>query len=84
MIAVMLLVYPMMDQIANIVTVDLIKQPIIITLQVATAIYPASKCLKNCYVLSNGKFPPEWLMNKVYNFEKTGNIKDFLKDNRNE
>lgn len=76
----MLLVYPMMDQIANIVTVDLIKNPIIITLQVATAIYPASKCLKNCYVLSNGKFPPEWLMNKVYNFEKTGNLKDFVKN----
>ncbi len=47
-------------------------------IQVSTLLYPMSKSLKNLYILSNKEFPPKFIMENLYNFEKSGNLKDFL------
>lgn len=49
-----------------------------ITIQLITLMYPASKIAKNIYILTKGKYPPEFIMNRLYNFEKTGDPNDLL------
>ncbi len=49
-----------------------------VLIQVATLFYPASKALKSIFILTNGEYPPKWLMQKVYNFEADGNLSEFL------
>lgn len=53
-----------------------------VLIQITTLLYPGSKILKNLFVMSNGKFPPEFIMNKLYNFEKNGNLEEFFKGNK--
>lgn len=45
-----------------------------ISIQVMTLMFPTSKVLKNIFIISNGKYPPEFIMNKMYNFEKNGDL----------
>lgn len=52
-----------------------------VVVQVTTLLYPISKSLKNIYILNQKKFPPAFIMEKIYNFEKNGNIKELFKDN---
>lgn len=40
--------------------------------------YPASKFMTSSFILSNGKFPPTFLMKVFYSYEKTGRLKDFF------
>lgn len=49
-----------------------------VLIQIITLLYPGSKILKNLYVLSNGHFPPEFIMKKLYNFEKNGDLNEFF------
>lgn len=51
-----------------------------ITIQLVTLLYPISKILKNIFILTGGKHPPEFIMNRLYNFEKTGDPNDLLND----
>jgi hypothetical protein len=51
-----------------------------IIIQLSSLIYPISKSLKNLYILSNKQFPPAFIMERLYNFEKTGNLKDLFPD----
>ena len=52
------------------------------TLQATTLMYPISKILKNIHILSNRRIPPKWIMDRIYNFEKTGELdKIFRKKN---
>lgn len=46
--------------------------------QTLTLFYPASKILKNIFILSNGQYPPEFMMRKLYNFEKNGDLSQFF------
>lgn len=46
-------------------------------LQVATLVYPISKIFKNAHILTNGVFPPEWIVRKLFDFDKNGNLKVF-------
>lgn len=45
-----------------------------ILIQVMTLLYPTSKVLKNIFIISKGKYPPEFIMRKLYNFEKNGDL----------
>lgn len=47
-------------------------------IQVCTLLYPASKIWKNIYILSNGKYPPKFFMERLYDFEKNGDLNDFF------
>lgn len=50
-----------------------------ILIQITTLLYPTSKVLKNSYILTDGKYPPEWVMTRLYNFEKNGDLQAFFK-----
>jgi hypothetical protein len=47
-------------------------------IQIGTLLYPGTKILKNVYILSNGEYPPTWIMKKVYNFQENGDLNEFL------
>lgn len=47
--------------------------------QTITLFYPASKIIKNCFILSNGQYPPMIVMKLFYNFEKNGDLSQFYK-----
>lgn len=47
-------------------------------IQIGTILYPGSKAIKNLHIWSNGKYPPKFIMDKIYNFEKDGNVKELL------
>lgn len=46
--------------------------------QVATLLYPGSKILKNFYIWSDGEHPPKYIMERVYNFQENGDLKEFM------
>lgn len=50
-----------------------------VTIQLATLLYPGSKILKNVYLLTNKEFPHAFIMERLYRFEKTGNVADLVK-----
>ena len=52
-------------------------------LQITSYLYPFSKIAKNVHILSKGKYPPEWIMLKLYDFEKTGDLGKFLDTKKN-
>lgn len=43
-----------------------------------TLMYPASKFMTSAFIITNGKFPPEFLMKLFYSYEKNGRLKDFF------
>lgn len=45
-----------------------------VLIQVMTLLYPVSKVLKNLFIITKGKYPPEFIMRKLYNFEKNGDL----------
>lgn len=84
MIFVLVVTYYLLEQIRIITGDNVFSDGFRITMQVATLFYPSSKALKNIYILSNREYPPSWIMEKVYNFEKTGDLNQFMKNNVNE
>ncbi len=52
------------------------------SLQIATLLYPGSKILKNVFILSNGQFPPKYIMDKVYKFQEDGDLAQFLNNKK--
>lgn len=55
-----------------------------IALQVSTLLYPAGKILKNVFILSEGEHPPQWVMERIYNFQKNGDLSEFLSSKKEE
>lgn len=55
-----------------------------ILIQVMSLMYPISKTFKNIFILTKGKYPPKFIMDKLYNFEKNGDLSNFFKVNNNE
>ena len=54
-------------------------------IQVLTLFYPISKAIKSLYIISNGDYPPKFIMEKIYNFEKDGDLKElFSQPNKKE
>ena len=47
-------------------------------LQFMTLMYPVSKIVKNIFVLTGGKYPPQFVMKALYNYEREGKLKDFF------
>lgn len=55
-----------------------------IVIQIVSLLYPTSKVLKNVYILTAGKHPPEFIMTRLYNFEKSGELKDLFNNKKEE
>src|SRR5699024_7827836 len=45
-----------------------------ISIQIMTLMYPGSKIFKNVFILSKGRYPPEYIMRRMYDFEKNGDL----------
>ena len=48
------------------------------SVQLMTLFFPVSKIVKNVFVLTKGKYPPQFVMKALYNYEKEGKLKDFF------
>ncbi|MEJ2905105.1 hypothetical protein WAE58_21850 [Pedobacter panaciterrae] len=84
MIFVVCVVYVMLEMLRYTAGNNIIGEVFKILIQVTTLMYPTSKVFKNCYILSNGKYPPEFIMQRLYNFEKNGDLNAFFKTKSNE
>lgn len=77
-VGVTLVTYIVLEIILGIAGKNAITNLFEVTLQVTTLLYPASKILKNLFIISNGKYPPKWIMQKVYDFQESGDLSQFL------
>lgn len=55
-----------------------------ILIQTMTLLYPTSKVFKNIFILTKGKYPPEFLMKKLYSFEKSGDLGNLFSGNNSQ
>lgn len=78
MLVVVIITYFLLSMIAGITGENFISEGFETSIQVMTLFYPASKGLKSIFVISNGEYPPKWIMKKVYNFEEDGDMSDLF------
>lgn len=52
------------------------------TIQLTTIFYPIAKIIKSIHIISNGDHPPKWLMDKLYNFEKDGDMQELISNKK--
>jgi len=83
MIAVIIFGYMMLEIIQLRMGDNILSNGFGTIIELSTILYPGSKVLKNIYILSNKQFPPAFIMDRLYNFEKTGNLKDLFPDEPN-
>lgn len=48
------------------------------TIEFITILYPVSKSLRNLFILTDGKHPPKFVIQALYQYEKDGKLKDFF------
>ena len=83
MIFMVIIVYYLLHALSVVAGDNLISNGFEILIQVTTIFYPSSKALKSIFILSNGEYPPKFIMKKLYNFEKDGSLKDFFNTKNN-
>lgn len=81
---VLIIVYALLEMLRITAGNNFVGEGFKIMIQVMTLLYPISKALKNIYILSNKQFPPAFIMDKIYNFEKTGDLKDLFDADKKE
>jgi hypothetical protein len=79
MIAVLIISYTLLEMLHLTIGDNIFSDSFRTLIQISTLLYPISKTFKNLYILSNKQFPPDWMMERLYNFEKTGNIDTIVK-----
>lgn len=84
MIVVVMTSYLILELILEVAGHNLVVDVFRTTIQVATLLYPGSKILKNVFILSEGEHPPQWVMEKIYNFQQNGDLSAFLKTKEEE
>ncbi len=73
-----LVVYVLLDMLRITAGDNIIGETFKVLVQVTTLLYPVSKALKNIYILNQKKFPPAFIMERIYQFEKNGNVKELF------
>ncbi len=84
MIAVVIIGYIMLEMLRYTAGNNVAGELFRILIQVMTLLYPISKVLKNLFLISGGKYPPEFIMTRLYNFEKNGDLSAFFKTKKDE
>ena len=82
MLMVVIVTYVLLSIVGKFAGDNMISEGFQILLQVTTLFYPASKGLKSVFVLSNGEYPPKWMMKRVYNFEEEGDLAELFKSKK--
>jgi hypothetical protein len=80
---VLIVVYAMLEMLRLTAGNNFVGESFKILIQVLTLLYPVSKVLKNIYILSNKQFPPAFIMDKIYNFEKNGDLNELFDTDKN-
>lgn len=80
---VLIVVYAMLEMLRLTAGNNFVGETFKILIQIVTLLYPVSKVLKNIYILSNKQFPPAFIMDKIYNFEKNGNLNELFDNDLN-
>ena len=75
---VLIIVYAMLEMLRLTAGNNFVGEGFKILIQVTTLLFPISKVLKNIYILSNKQFPPAFIMDKIYNFEKNGDLNELF------
>lgn len=81
MCVIILMAYPILEGISTVTGDNITGEIFKIAIQIATILFPAGKALKNAHILSNYQYPSHFIMQKIYRFEKDGNVKDLFEDN---
>lgn len=74
MIAVVSVTYIMLEMLRYTAGDNVAGEIFKVVIQLMSLLYPTSKVIKNIFILSKGKYPPEFIMRKIYNFEKNGDL----------
>lgn len=82
MAGVIIIVYIMLEMLRYTAGDNLAGEIFKVTIQITTLLYPTSKVMKNIFIITDGKYPPEFLMNKLYSFEKKGDLSEFFKNKK--
>lgn len=82
--AILIPVYTLLEMIRLTAGDNFIGESFKVLIQITTLLYPISKALKNFYILSNKQFPPQFIMDKIYRFEKTGDLNELLDKDKEE
>lgn len=82
MITILFLAYTMLEMLRKTIGENIFSEGFGTIIQISTLLYPMSKALKNLFILSNKQFPPAFIMERLYNFEKSGNLKDLFPDDK--
>ena len=83
MCVIILMAYPILEGISTVTGDNITGEIFKIAIQIATILFPAGKALKNGHILSNYQYPSHFIMEKIYRFERNGNVKDLFGDNDN-
>ncbi|WP_418360182.1 hypothetical protein [Sphingobacterium detergens] len=84
MIGVVVVVYFMLEMLRYTAGDNIVGESFRIFIQILTLLYPTSKVFKNIFILTKGKHPPKFIMMKLYNFEKNGDLSEFFKTQKDE
>ena len=79
MFLVLVAVYAGLEMMLKIARDNIITEIFRIALQVSTLMYPLSKAFKSTFIITNGEYPPEWVMRKFYKFHEDGDITELFK-----
>lgn len=78
-----LILYAMLELLRYAAGNNVISEGFKIVVQVATMIWPVSKALKNLHLIFDRKFPPAFIMDRFYTFEKSGKLADLYGNDLN-
>lgn len=79
MIFSIIAMYIMLDMLRYTAGESFFSETFRILIQVTTLLYPTSKVAKNIHILTDGKYPPEFIMQKIFDFDKNGDLAKFFK-----
>lgn len=71
---VVVVVYVMLEMLRYTAGANFAGEIFRVSIQIMTLLYPTSKVMKNVFILTKGRYPPEFLMKRLYNFEKNGDL----------
>lgn len=80
---VIVIVYTMLEMLRYTAGDNLAGEIFKVMIQITTLLYPTSKVMKNIYILTDGRHPPRFIMKRLYNFEKHGDMEGLFKTDKN-
>lgn len=78
MLVVVVGVYLLLGVLSNPLSESIVGTTFKMSIEFITILYPASKALRNFFILTKGKHPPKFIIQALYQYEKEGKLKEFF------